>query len=87
MQGRLIIDKARDAMALWRGLLKIEPPSTEQFIRWAQQFTDAQMERAIFRCRKRFDDSSDPVTVHKYATGTLVNIRREEHEKANGVVA
>jgi hypothetical protein len=68
-------------MALWRGMLKIEPPSLEQFVIWSKQFTDAQMERAVFRCGQRFDASADPVTVHKYATGTLVNIKREEQQK------
>lgn len=78
MQERLLIDRARDALALWQGTTNVTAPALAQFVRWAKGFTDEQLERVILKCGRKFDTGTQPAVVHRYATGTLVQMRREQ---------
>jgi hypothetical protein len=78
---RLVIERARDADALWRGLLYVPPPDMVQFVKWAKQFDDALIERAIFKAGKIFTATSVPESAHRYVSGTLSKMKAEDRQK------
>jgi hypothetical protein len=78
---RLLIDRARDALALWEGTVKTPAPEMAQFVRWVKGFTDEQLERVILKCGRKFAATTEPGSVHRYATGTLFHLRLEQIER------
>lgn len=81
MRERLLMDRARDALALWHATLGVPAPEMTQFIRWAKGFSDEQIEAVILKCGRKFGADTQPDTVHRYATGTLVRLRQEQMER------
>ena len=78
-----IYQRAEDALRLWQTLVPCSPPPMKQFIVWLSQFSDASVERAIMRVSDKYrtgkfnTDTPDEVA-HRYATGVMVNLRREQ---------
>ena len=82
-----VIQRSKDAEQLWLAMLPHVPqPELRQFVLWANRFSDAQIERAIMRTHRKFAAASqavDPVVIHKYVTGILLNLEREQHAATN----
>jgi hypothetical protein len=80
----LTMDRIRNAQGLWGVLLpEVTQPEPRQFLLWGNRFTDAQIERAITRAHRKLGQPlsgglSDAATVHRYITGVLLNLEREE---------
>jgi hypothetical protein len=79
-----LIDRSKSAGDLWAAVLSHVPaPDSKQLVLWANRFTDAHIEKAFMRTHRRFapghmTSATDPTIIHKYVTGLLVNIEREQ---------
>jgi hypothetical protein len=80
-----VIQRSKDAEQLWQAMLPHVPqPEIRQFVVWANRFSDEQMERAIMRTHRKFAVGAQPVApavIHKYVTGILLNLEREQQTK------
>jgi hypothetical protein len=83
--------RSNHSQELWAALLPhITAPEPSQFVVWANRFTDPQIERAFMRTQRRFapervsvnPGEANPIAVHRYVTGLLVNIEREQKHVA-----
>src|ERR1017187_9798871 len=78
----MLIERSHNAEQLWAALLPHVPaPETRQFVIWASRFTDPQIERALMRTHRKFAPSAPPqeaTTIHRYVTGPLLNLEREQ---------
>ena len=76
-----LINKVQKAGALWRILVGFCPvPSEYQLGTWVRQFSETELEYAFRRTGSKFNpqrvNCPDPVVVHRYATGVLLNERQ-----------
>jgi hypothetical protein len=81
----MMMQRVANAQQLWNAVLPDCPaPQPRQFVLWASRFSDAQLERAILRSSKRFAGGNGiaPEPVHRYVTGTLLNLEREQSATA-----
>ena len=75
-----LIQRSREALALWKALMPdLKEPEERQFVLWVHRFSDAQIERAFWRTSKKFTAVGiEPEAVHRYVTGLLLNLEREQ---------
>ena len=79
-----LIQRLDDAKRLWAAWVPACPaPDDRQFLLWARRFSDAQIEKALWRVGTKFKFgmftvATDHATVHKYTTGLLLNLEREK---------
>jgi hypothetical protein len=78
----MLIERSNNAEKLWAALLPhVSAPEQRQFVVWANRFSDPQIERALMRTHRKFAPSAprqDASTIHKYVTGLLLNLEREQ---------
>ena len=80
-----MLERAREAQELWRAVIPFcQAPEPRQFILWINRFSDEQIERAFMRASRRFAPEKtqvpDAAVIHKYVTGLLLNLEKEERE-------
>lgn len=78
----MLIDRVQNAGMLWRILVGFCPaPSEYQLGAWVRQFSDSEFEYAFARTARKFSPQKGPcpdaVILHRYATGILLNERKE----------
>ena len=79
------LQRIENATGLWKLLLPLIPqPEPRQFMLWTNRFTDPQVEKALTRAHKKFahiQRQTEPTDVHRYVTGVLLNLEREQKQK------
>ena len=85
----LTMERITNAQGLWGVLLPNCPqPEPRQFLLWTNRFTDTQIEKAITRASRKFaqfqtQQRPEPCDIHRYVTGVLLNIEREQKQQPN----
>lgn len=76
----MTMERVTNAQQLWNAVLPECPaPQPRQLVLWASRFTDKQLERAIVRSSRRFQNGdTEPETIYRYTTGVLLNLEREQ---------
>jgi hypothetical protein len=77
-----LLERGMEAQKLWRIVVPQHPaPVERQFVLWCARFSDAQIERAFYRTGMKRFNSTDPELVHRYTTGLLLNLEREQQHQ------
>jgi hypothetical protein len=85
----LVMERITNAQGLWGILLPNYPqPEPRQFLLWTNRFTDTQIEKAFTRAHRKFAQSQaqqpEPCAIHRYVTGVLLNLEREQRQQPDG---
>jgi hypothetical protein len=79
-----LMQRSSDARLLWNAVVMDTPaPDDRQFIIWSRRFSDSQVEQAFLKAGRKFAGQHiEPATVHRYVTGLLLNLEREQQHAA-----